>query len=275
MNKKYFVLNDGKESLSKDEISEIEARKQAILNKVGEQRRLKSSDVISQDPALKHTYGRVVVKVDIEYKNHTMLNGSSIRLERGYNNFNKRETQPVNAIVISADNIPSGSEILISHNCTHDTNKIFNYAKLSGQENDVDIQYFSLPEADCFAWRGEDGKFHPMRNFEFGLRVFEPYKGMLSGIDPTVVKNIMYITTGELSGMVVHTVLAADYQIVFQDNNGKENNLIRIRHFQGEKINEREEIMAISHSLTEKVNNGELLVGLTISDCKTLKEYNG
>ena len=90
MNKKYFVLNDGKESLSKDEISEIEAKKQAILNKVGEQRRLKSSDVISQDPALKHTYVRVAVKVDIEYKNHTMLNGSSIRLERGYNNFNKR-----------------------------------------------------------------------------------------------------------------------------------------------------------------------------------------
>ena len=269
MNKKFFLLNEGKKSLSKEEIIGIEARKQAINRDAGEIRRVKSAQVMQEEVPLKHTYGRVVVKVDLEYKNHTMLNGSAIRLERQYNNFNKRETQPVNAIVVSAENIPKGSEILISHNCTHDTNKIFNYGKLSGKENDVDIQYFSLPEEDCFAWRDGNGEFQPMKGFEFGLRVYRPYEGVIEGILPTVIKDVLYLTTGHLKGYVALTLMASDYEIVFQELNNMEKRLIRIRHSE-QKI-DREEVVAISYDLTDKVNNGELLIGLSEKDCKKIK----
>lgn len=97
--------------------------------------------------------------------------------------------------------------------------------------------------------------------------MFEPYKGTIEGIEPTVVKQVLYITTGELRGKVAHTLKGCDYQLVFQGSDGKEQNIIRCRHFNEETENEREEIIAIADDLTMKVNKGELLVGLYPNDC--------
>jgi hypothetical protein len=217
---------------------------------------------------LKHTKGRVIVYVDLESKNwHTFSSGHKIRLERNYNNLNKRETQPVNGIVIDSEYIPKGSEVLLGHNCTHDVYKIFNVGKLSGEEQASDIKYFSIPEEQVFLWREEGKDWKPTKNFATALRVFKPYEGVLQGIEPTVLKDILYITSGELSGNVVLTLKSCDYQIVFQDRNGQEGNIIRCRHYEDE-YNDREEIIAISHELTEKVKNGEYLIGITKSDCK-------
>ena len=48
--------------------------------------------------------GKVVVSVDHEKKNsYTFENGVTIRMERDWNNLNRRETQPVNAIVIDGE----------------------------------------------------------------------------------------------------------------------------------------------------------------------------
>lgn len=219
--------------------------------------------------SIKHTHGRVVIKIDIEGKNsHTFSDGTVIRLERNYNNFNKRETEPVNATVISAENIPTDAEILISHNALHEVNKINNY-----KAETVDIKYYSIPETDCFAWRDEKGELKPMKNFAFALRVFEPYKGILQGIEPKLIPKVLYITTGELSGNICHTLKAADYTIIFQDTNGREGNVIRCRHFEDE-INEREEVVAISGSLTKKLKKGELLIGLSPTNCKPIKQLD-
>ena len=58
--------------------------------------------------------GRVIISVDHEKKNsHTFEDGTTIRLERDWNNLNRRETQPVNAIVIDGEGIKDGAEILI------------------------------------------------------------------------------------------------------------------------------------------------------------------
>jgi hypothetical protein len=214
---------------------------------------------------LKHVKDRVIIKVDVESKNsHKFENGQTIRLERKYNEFNRRITEPTNAEVISAENIPKGSEILIGHNALHDVNRIFNYAQLSGNVEGSDIRYYSIPEMECFAWRDADGSLKPMKNYAFGLRVYEPYKGFLEGIEPTLIENVLYITTGKLSGNICRTLKASDYEIIFQGQNGKEDHIIRCRHYEDE-CNDREEILAIDNWLTEKLNNGELLIGLTPS----------
>lgn len=265
MNKKFFVINEAVESLPQSDIETIEVGKQLILNTDYTKRKEKSSKVIKEKVPLVYVEGRVIVKVDLKYKNeYAFANGQRISIERNFNEFNKRITQPVNCIVISAENIPTDSEILISHSSIHDSNRIFSY---KGLTDTSDIKYYSIKEEECFAWRDTDGEFKPMKNFEFALRVFQPYEGKLEGIEPKLIKDVLYVTTGKLSGQVCHCLIASDYQIVYQELNGRENNLIRFRHSDDEEI-EREELIAISHTLTKQVANKQLLIGLSPNDCK-------
>lgn len=219
---------------------------------------------------LKYVHDRIIVYCDLESKNfHRFQDGTQIRLERGYNNFNRRQSQPVNAFVISAESIPSNSEILINHNSLHETNKINDYIPLSGVELSKNIRYYSLPIDDCYAWWDENGELKPMKNFEFGLRVFKPYMGTLQGIDPELIKDVLYVTTGNLKGKVVNTLKAVDYEIIFQDRNGVEGNVIRFRHSDTENL-EREELIGVNEELTQKVIKGELFVGIEIKDAKKI-----
>lgn len=206
--------------------------------------------------------GKVIISVDLESKNsHTFSDGTKIRLERQYNNLNKRETHPVNATVISGDGIKSGSQILIHPNMTHETYRIYDYAPLSGIIEGSDIKYYSIPSEQCYAWLDEDG-WKPLKGFAFGLRVYVPYNGSIEGIEPDLIKDVLYVTTGELAGKIVHTLKSCDYEIIFQGVNGQEDRLIRFRHFP-DQYNEREEVIAIDDSLTEKLNKGQLLIGLS------------
>lgn len=217
---------------------------------------------------LKAASGRVVIKIDIEKKNtHAFADGTVIRLERQYNNLNRRETEPVNATVIDGEVTKVGAEILIHPNAINESNRIYNYKGLT-EELSNDIRYYSIPEEQCFAWLN-GSEWLPLRGFAFALRVYKPYNGSLVGIEPTIVKDVLYITTGELKGSVVHTLKASDYTIIFQDINGREGRLIRCRHFEDEE-HEREEIVAISHYLTNQVENGELIVGILPTTAKQL-----
>lgn len=217
---------------------------------------------------LKYVYGRVICKVDLQSKNsHRFEDGTVIRLERQYNEFNRRITEPVNATVVSAEHIPTGSEILIGHNALHESNMIYDY--VSGEAESSDIKYYSLPEEDCFAWRDSEGNLNPIKNFAFALRVFNPYVGELKGIKPTQLKQILYITTGELKGNICHVLKASDYEIIFQGQNGREDRRIRLRHFEDEN-NEREEVLAIAHDFNKLLKAGHLLIGLDEKDCKKL-----
>jgi hypothetical protein len=218
-----------------------------------------------------HAKGRVVVSVDLEYKNHhTFSDGTTIRLERQYENFNRRITEPVNAIVVSAEGIPAGAEILMHHNAVHATYEILNARTLSGADTGTTVKYYAIPEEECYLWRADGTlEWTPCKGFTTALRVFEPYRGLLEGIEPTKLKNTLYITHGDLKGEVVRCLHACDYEIVYRDRNGRENRIIRLRHFEGEE-NPREEIICILNELTEKVNTGDLFVGLSASDCAPL-----
>ncbi len=222
--------------------------------------------------ALKHVEGRVIVRMDIEGKNkHRFANGTEIRLERKYNNFNLREVNPVNGIVISAKNIPTGAEVLLDYNAYHDTYRLFNYQPLSGEAVASDIKYYSVPIDECYLWREKpDSEWQPIEHYVIAERVFEPYNGLIAGIPPTQIKDVLYIKSGVLKGNVVRTLTACDYCIVFQNSNGQEGNIIVCRHYPDE-TNDREELTCIDHTLTERVENGELLLGISIKDAKPLK----
>jgi hypothetical protein len=222
--------------------------------------------------ALKYVEGRVICSVDKEGKNwHTFSDGTKIRLERQFNNLNRRETEPVNATVISGANITEGAEILIHPNAACESNQITNFAQLSGKEAASDTKYYSIPEDQCFVWN-DNGSWKPIPPYETALRVFKPYRGSLVGIEPTQLKDTLVVTSGKLKGNVVKTLKACDYQIVFQDTNGQEGNLIRFRPFGDEKTNREEEAIAILNSVTELVNKGEYLVGIEIKDAKPINE---
>jgi len=221
---------------------------------------------------LKHTTGRIVIQVDMNYKDsHRFESGEEIKLIRRVDNFDRKHTEPVNAIVISSENIQEGAEILIHHNSLHDSNRLFNHKPLSGSDIAADIKYFSIPELEVYLWRMSGEEWKPVKGFATGLRVFEPYKGVIQGIPPKQLKDILYITSdGDLKGQVVMTLKASDYEVVFQDE-GRERRVIRLRHSDTEDL-EREEVQLIHHDFTKKVNKGDLLIGLTPSDAKQLNK---
>jgi hypothetical protein len=220
---------------------------------------------------LKAPSNRVIIKVDLESKNsHTFKDGTKIKLERVYDNFNMRYVKPVNAEVVDAKDIPTGAEILIHHNATHDTYKIFNYQRPT-TEASSDIQYFSIPIEECFMWReGKGSIWNALNNFVTALRIFKPYNGMLEGIEPEVMNNKLYITSGELKGKAVNTVISSDYEIIYQNDDGTEGRIIRLRYYPDG--NDRNEIIAINDNMTALVESGDLLVGYSKSDAKQLKE---
>lgn len=214
--------------------------------------------------------GRVIIKVDLESKNsHTFADGTKLKLERQYDNFNMRYVKPVNAIVVNGVGVTEGSDILIHHNATHDTYRIFNY-QAPTKEASSDVKYYSIPEQECFLWREKGGSlWNTLYNYVTALRIFKPYKGIMKGIEPELIKNKLYITSGELNGYVCDVVKSADYEIIYQGDNGKEESIIRLRHYENED-NSKEEIMTIDYVTTNEVKNGNLLVGVTKTDAKKL-----
>jgi hypothetical protein len=107
-----------------------------------------------------------------------------------------------------------------------------------------------------------------LNNIITGLRIFEPYAGFLQGIEPTLIKNKIYVTSGELTGNVVGTVISSDYEIIYQDDDGTEGKIIRLRYYPDG--NDRNEVISIEHEFTKRVIDGDLLVGYNISDAAKL-----
>lgn len=272
MNKKYFVFGD-KTELSKEERERIRIDQERRLKEGDDYENQEAKRRLAEEDNLVHVEDRIVVKVDMKGKDsHTFESGLTIRRERNFNNFNRRETQPVNAIVISGEGIPKNAEILVDHNAFHETNRVNDYKNRFEKEDSDRVRYFSLPRYECYAWRLGAGGWTPIYPFEFGLMVFEPYRGVLQGIEPKVVKDTLYVLSGELKGSVVKTLKGCNYIIVYQDLNGRENYLLTFRPFGDTKRKMEEEAVAILHDETKKVKNGELLVGFSVSDAKPLNE---
>lgn len=223
---------------------------------------------------LKCTEGRLIIKVWLQEKNHhTFSDGTTIRLERGFDNFDRRYTEPIQGTVIGSENIPEGAIVLFHHNSVHAVNEIFNSGQLSGDDIASQTKLYSILERECFAWKMLDGEWQPTIGYDFALRVFKPYHGIIEGVEPTKFKNTLFMRTGDFKDLVVRTIVASDYEIIFREpSTGQESRLIRCRPYGNEKEHREEEVVAIDHGMTKKVNEGELYIGLSKSDCKSLKE---
>ena len=281
----YLNINMGKYYYDKNikELSNEDRGKLFELDKEKQQARINNTDSVEelnnsivedilQNNKLNAVPNRVLVLIDLNGKNwHTFEGGLKIKLARGTDNFDKKYTEPVNAICLDGKDIPKGAEILIHHNSSHDVNRIFNYKNLSSEDTVSTVKIYSIPIEECFLWRENKGEWQPTHGFVIAERVFKPYTGMITGIEPTQIKDVLYIKTGELSGKVVHTLKSSDYPIIFQDN-GRENVVIRCRHYENEYKHEREEVTAINHTFTEQLNEGKLLIGVSPSNCKPLTE---
>lgn len=264
---KHFLLNPNLEHQDKDVVLSLEKDGQQRYDSHFTSRKDRDISALTESDNLRHVEGKVIVKIDMDSKDSwTFENGTKIEYKRRFNNFNTRETQPVNAIVISGENIPKDSEILIHPNAIHDSNRIFDY-----KDKSDNIRYYSIHNDMCFAWHdGEDWK--PLEPFAFALNVFEPYKGLIQGLPPTQLKDTLYVLDGELKGKVVKTLVACSYTIVFQGRSGREENIIRFRPFGEPKAKREEEAIAILNYETKKVLSGELLIGITEKDAVTIQE---
>ena len=268
MNKKYFVIEDKiKPKLSKEERAAIiEMKERTLKNSSDNYLQNTKKRLTTETVNLKHTDGRIIIKIDIDGKDiHAFESGVQIYRGRRFNNLNRRETEPVNAWVVSSEYIPKGFEILIHPNSICDAHKIFNYGS-SDIEQGNSVRYYSIEEPSAFLFR-EGNEWKPLKGFAIGLRVFKTYKGSIVGILPAQIKDILYLQSGEFNGQCVQTLRSCDYEIIFQGTNGREQRKIRCRHYENEP-HDREEIIMLRNDLTELVNKGKLLIGLSPSDCK-------
>jgi len=265
---KHFLVNPSVGFQDKSVINEVREEKENLYKTLFTQKRETDNKKLTEADSLKHIAGRVVVKIDIDSKDSwTFEDGTKIEYKRRFNNFNTRETNPVNAIVISGENIIAGAEILIHPNAIHDSNRIFNY-----KDSNDSIRYYSIHNDMCFAWH-DGNEWQPIAPYEFALRIFKPYEGLIANIEPEQIKDVLWVTTGELKDKAVKTLIACDYQIVYQGKNGREQSLIRFRPFGDEEKKREEEAICILDYITEKVLSGKYLVGITISDAKQLNEW--
>ncbi len=226
--------------------------------------------------SLKHVEGRIVCKVDENQKQgYTLSDGTEIALIRDVDNFDKKYTSQVLGVVVDAENIPKDALVLFHHNSLHESYQINNHSQLSGKEIASGIKYFSIMERDVFFWKMRDEEeWHPTENFATALRVFKPYEGFIQGIPPTQIQDTLYVTSGDLQGQVVRTLKASDYLITFRDpTTGRDVQIIRFRPHGDEKEKREPEAIAIMNELTEQLDNGELLVGLTPIDAQPILTY--
>lgn len=270
---KHFLVNPKISHLSKKDISELEQLNSEKWQHILAKKEELNNELLTQKHTLKAPEGKVIIQIDITYKNfHTFANGQKIIYERDFDNFNRRYTQPVNAIVIDAKNIPQGSEILIHPNAVADHHQIHNYHQLSGKEISSDIKYYSIPEDMCFIWR--DGEnWLPLPPYETALRIFIPYDGVITGIEPKQIKDALYCTSGELKGKALATIKAVDYEVIFRNTKGVEQRIIRWRPFGDKRNNREEEAIAILNDVTKKIKNNQYYIGLSTTDSKPLNQY--
>lgn len=270
-NKKYFI-GETPRSSKKD----VELRKKEIMeeNLLLHQKEVERSNNFYKNNSfnLKHVKGRVIVKVDMDQKNfYTLSNGVTLKVERKYDNLDRSYTQQILGVVISAEHIPTDALLLFHFNSAHDSNLITNHSGLSGDEVASGIKIYSFVEAECFLWKMlGDEEWQPTKGFAIAERVYKPYEGRLVGLTPQLFKDTLFIKTGEYKGKVVKTLKACDYNILFRNEKGVDEHIVRCRHFENE-THTREEIIAVDENLTEQLYSGKLWVGTTPQNAKPIK----
>ena len=223
---------------------------------------------------MKALTGFVIIKIDTRQKERYRLGGTDIVLDitRGFN-WNQREDRPTLATIIDGENLPSGTDVLVNYLALEPVYEILDEDILTKHEKQQGYKILSIPNDMCFAYFHK-GEWHPCKEYLITMRVYKPYGGMLLGVEPVLVKNIMYVVKGysegtekdkvDLSGKVAVTLDWADYEIIWTNRDNQEERIIRTRD---------REVIGIDNSALEKINKGEYLIGLSPKTAKKLKEW--
>lgn len=211
------------------------------------------------DLDLKAPKRNVIVRIMLDNKERYQLTEDiEILIQKGFD-FNRRiDAASFGVCIDDADNeIPKGAEILIHHNASDPSYFIHD---LSSEGKNV----FSIPNDMCFVYRVNGGEWQPCKDFIISERIFQPYNGVIHGVEHNQLKKHLWVVKGNIEdaptieNKAVFSGQHNDYEIIFHDK-GREASLIRSR---------KRDIFAIDDSITEKVKLGELLVGKNHKDAR-------
>ncbi len=269
---KHFIISPEKTDLSNEDWESINASNHRIQQKKpmlildAKQEALLSN--------IRPAPGKMIITIDENYKNtHQLTTDVQIIIQRNTENLNRRYTMPVNAVVLYSDKLPKGTEVLVHHNSFDPNHELFDVFPLDGKYENGGVKVFSIFEYQCFLYRkGED--WLPCQNFATALRIFKPVKTVFEGILPDLVKDMLFVQSGQYKDKVCMMLSHSDYEIIFNGTDGREKRIIRIVNFEDED-NPKNEIIAIDHAATQQVLNGELLVGLEAKDAKPIHIWGG
>jgi|GEM_PF-3366325 len=221
---------------------------------------------------MKAIKGNILFKIDVTQKEKLSFAGDKkLHIERNYN-FNLREDRASMGYCIDGENIPARAKILVHHLSTEPNYEV-PYAELFLTDEEIKEGYkiFAIPKDMCFCYH-DGSEWIPCEKFLITKRIFKEYKGVLDGIPTEQVLKRLYVVKGfddyegepaDLSGKVMAVTLNSDYQIIFHDENNKEQSVIRTRW---------REIEAIDYQMTKDVEDGKYLVGIELKDAKPLNQ---
>lgn len=212
---------------------------------------------------LKAPVRNVLVRMQLDNKEkYKFANGMEIQIMKGFD-FNKRIDSPSIGEVVDGI-IPTGAMCLLHHNSSHDSFKVFGYKNEAGKliEN-----LYSVAEDMVFCYKENGKEWQPMKDFLITLRIFKPYEGVLTGIEPKQIIQRLYCLSGKVSdykveGKAIIVTKHSDYEIIFHQD-GKPSSIIRTR---------LRECLGIDYDLTNEIKNGKLLIGNNLEDAKILNE---
>jgi len=208
----------------------------------------------------KALFGSILIKVNTTNKEkYNLTKDIQIKIERGYD-FNQRIDRPALVEVIDGGGIPAGSMGLVNYLSFEKTYEVNSNGLLTKEELKEGYKIYSIPEDMCFAYFHND-EWLPCKDLYLTLRVYKPYKGMMIGIEPEVLKDRLYCLKGQYAGKVMIVTLHSDYEIIWHNDENREERLIRTMD---------REIMAIDDGMTKDLKKGKYLIGYSVNDCKVL-----
>lgn len=218
--------------------------------------------------------GNLLIAMDIKNKEiYNLTDDIQIELSVGFN-FNRRIDAPSIGVLIDGGEMPKGCFVMLHHNCSQSGHDIEGYDLLTPEQVKKGFKAYNLPLDMCYFYF-DKGDWQPCQDIVRTLRLYTPYVAPLGGLvlpemlaKPQLIEDRLLVINGiddwedckvDISRNVFIVTKYADYEMLYHNEKNKEASVIRTR---------TRELVAIDGELTEKVLSGEILVGVSDTDCK-------
>jgi len=200
---------------------------------------------------------RVLVKVPMDLKEFYQL-ADDVKLfwPRWINNFDGREDNPVNGVVVNGEGLEEGVEVLLEHNATHESNEIFD----SDYPLEPNFKLFSVAVTEVLLWRYKYDKEDKLKGWQLYRNVmivsnlFIHRKSIII-LEPEQIKNRVFVLRGQYENKALIVAKAVAYTIVYQEANGRDAQITIMKDTESIDV---PVILGVDEGLTEKVLCGEV-----------------